>query len=198
MVIEHRVADITRDLSDIADIHIKAFPGFFLTAMGKSFVREYYRAVLEFPENLCFVATEEERTVGFVVGFGNPPAFYTFYKKRRVRLISLVLRAILTNPGLLGRVLVNLKRVSSVEGSSSEVELSSVGVEPSLTGTGVGRSLIQAFVNLARERGYQSIYLTTDAEENDRVNLFYIKQGFILERTFLSGSRKMNQYRLLL
>lgn len=193
---EIRVANIPSDLSDIIQLHIKAFPGFFMTDMGVPFLREYYQAVLEFSENISLVALQNNKPIGFVAGFGNPQAFYNFYRQRYRRLITAILLAVLRNPRLIGRVLSNFKRVSSVRGDSSEVELSSIGVDPSFRG--VGHLLIADFVNMARDRGYQSVYLTTDAEGNDRVNLFYKKQGFTLEQTFLSGQRKMNQYRLWL
>lgn len=167
-----------------------------MTDMGVPFLREYYQAVLEFSENISLVALQDNKAIGFVVSFGNPQAFYNFYRQRYRRLITAILLALLRNPRLIGRVLSNFKRVSSVRGDSSDVELASIGVEPSFRG--VGHLLIADFVNLARERGYQSVYLTTDAEGNDRVNLFYKKQGFTLEQTFLSGQRKMNQYRLWL
>ncbi|HBB35158.1 MAG TPA: hypothetical protein DDZ80_23015 [Cyanobacteria bacterium UBA8803] len=193
---EIRLANITTDLSDIVRIHIRAFPGFFMTDMGSSFLQEYYQAVLEFSENLSLIAIKDNKAIGFVVGFGNPPAFYNFYRGRYSRLIRVTLLAMLRNPSLIGRVLSNAKRISSVQGSQLEVELSSIAVDP--TFTGVGHLLITAFVELARYRRYQSIYLTTDAEGNDRVNDFYTRQDFFLESNFLSGQRKMNQYRMFL
>jgi len=196
--IEIRLADISLDLREIVLLHLQAFPGFFMTDMGAAFVREYYKAVLEFSENLSFVAIQNNRILGFAVGFGNPEGFYSFYRNRRVRLIPIVLRSLLQNPHLLGRILRNFKRVSSIKGSDSEVELSSIGVNPACAGIGIGQSLIKAFLEKARQRGYRSVYLTTDAEVNERVNVFYLKQGFTLEKTSYSGSRKMNEYRLFI
>jgi ribosomal protein S18 acetylase RimI-like enzyme len=194
---QSQLANISEDLEDIVRLHMQAFPGFFMTAMGVSFVREYYRTVLEFPDNISLVVIERDRKAGFVVGFGNPKAFYSWYRSKRLRLLPLIVRAILLNPSLLGRVIVNLKRVSSVEGSNVEVELSSIGVDPYLMELGVGKALIASFLHLASKRGYQSVYLTTDTQNNERVNRFYEKQGFILEKTFWSGSRQMNLYRIL-
>ncbi|NJK47261.1 GNAT family N-acetyltransferase [Candidatus Gracilibacteria bacterium] len=206
MKIQSRLANINEDLEEIVRIHINAFPGFFMTAMGLSFLREYYRTVLEFPQNIALVAieadcpqdkTQTHRVVGFVVGFGNPPAFYSFYKTKRLRLFAIILWAVARNPSLLRRVILNLKRISSVEGSNAEVELSSIGVDTDFMKLGVGRVLVRAFLSAASERGYQSVYLTTDACENDRVNQFYQKQNFTLERTFQSGNRQMNLYRIV-
>jgi GNAT superfamily N-acetyltransferase len=193
---EIRIANIPSDLSDFVQLHIKAFPGFFMTELGAAFVQEYYQAVLEFSENISLVAIQDSQAIGFVVGFGKPSAFYEFYRQRYRRLITVVLLAVLRNPRLISRVLSNLKRVSSFKSDDLQVELSSIGVDPCFTG--VGHLLIAAFVKLARERGYQSIYLTTDAKGNDRVNHFYIKQGFTLKQSFLSDKRKMNFYQFFL
>ena len=54
------------------------------------------------------------------------------------------------------------------------------------------------FIKIARQEKYYSIYLTTDKENNHKVNSFYQKQGFFLEKTFLSDQRTMNLYRFVL
>ena len=35
------------DLSDIVSIHMHAFEGFFLTTLGNSFLKTYYKSVLK-------------------------------------------------------------------------------------------------------------------------------------------------------
>ena len=43
---------------------------------------------------------------------------------------------------------------------------------------------------------YSYINLETDAEGNDGVNRFYVKNGFKLEREFITAEgRRMNEYR---
>jgi GNAT superfamily N-acetyltransferase len=174
---------------------MKAFPNFFLTAMGLSFVREYYRAVLEFPDSIAMVIQRENKLLGFIVGFGNPEAFYDFYRKRRLRLVGLTFWAIIRKPYLIKRILLNFRRVSDIKTPESDIELSSLAVTPDEQGRGIGTKLIQSFLQIATERKYQNVYLTTDSQSNDSVNYFYSKLGFILEESFLSGSRQMNRYR---
>jgi|NOAtaT_6_FD_contig_61_2806829_length_1255_multi_3_in_0_out_0_2 ribosomal protein S18 acetylase RimI-like enzyme len=183
------------DLEAIAYLHMKAFPNFFLTAMGLSFVREYYRAVLEFPDSIAMVIQRENKLLGFIVGFGNPEAFYDFYRKRRLRLVGLTFWAIIRKPYLIKRILLNFRRVSDIKTPESDIELSSLAVTPDEQGRGIGTKLIQSFLQIATERKYQNVYLTTDSQSNDSVNYFYSKLGFILEESFLSGSRQMNRYR---
>ena len=37
-------------------------------------------------------------------------------------------------------------------------------------------------------------YLTTDADNNDLTNSFYLKNNFVLYSSFLQGKRRMNLY----
>jgi ribosomal protein S18 acetylase RimI-like enzyme len=198
MGIEVSAAETSRDLNDIVHVHMQAFPQFFMTLMGSAFVREYYLAALEYRESISFVAREGNRLIGFVTGFGNPRNFYAYYRSRRWRLVPSVIAALILKPGLFPRILRNVKRVSSEGGTDSEVELSSIGVLGEWAGTGVGRLLLASFTEAARSQGFRSIYLTTDAHGNDRVNRFYLKRGFELESSFLQGPRTMNKLRLLL
>ena len=124
------------DLEAIAYLHMKAFPNFFLTAMGLSFVREYYRAVLEFPDSIAMVIQRENKLLGFIVGFGNPEAFYDFYRKRRLRLVGLTFWAIIRKPYLIKRILLNFRRVSDIKTPESDIELSSLAVTPDEQGRG--------------------------------------------------------------
>ena len=74
--------------------------------------------------------------------------------------------------------------------------MSSIGVNP--LNKGIGHLLVDSFIKIARQEEYHSIYLTTDKENNYKINSFYQKQGFFLERTFLSDQRSMNLYRFFL
>jgi ribosomal protein S18 acetylase RimI-like enzyme len=63
--------------------------------------------------------------------------------------------------------------------------LSSIGVTPSANGKGIGKILITAFCESAQEAGSPTVFLTTDRDENDAVNQFYISNGFQLHGSFL-------------
>jgi GNAT superfamily N-acetyltransferase len=191
-------ASLMPELEDIVAVHLRAFPNNFLTLMGSSFIREYYRAVSEYKSNIFLVARNEESTLGFVSGFGNPVQFYSYYFSKRFELIPISLVAILKRPYLIPRILSNLSYMRRAHGSSSEVELSSVAVLPERSGLGVGKGLIDAFVNKARQAGFESIYLTTDVRNNETGNNFYVNRGFRLERSLLQGRRGVNLYRLML
>jgi hypothetical protein len=55
--------------------------------------------------------------------------------------------------------------------------------------------LVQSWLDEARERGAVGCYLTTDAQNNDAVNSFYVSLGWMLESSYLTPEgRKMNRY----
>jgi GNAT superfamily N-acetyltransferase len=191
-------ANFTSELEDIVAVHLRGYTNHFLTLMGSAFIQEYYRAVSQYKPNIFLVARNEAGLIGFVSGFGNPVQFYSYYRSKRFKVMPTILVAILKRPYLIPRILSNFNRIRSPDGSSSEVELSSICVLPEHSGLLVGHALIQAFVNKARLTGFESVYLTTDARNNERGNAFYVKEGFHLERSLLQGRREVNLYRLIL
>ena len=71
--------------------------------------------------------------------------------------------------------------------------LYSIGVLPSLQGTGAGRKLVAAFLEEARSRGCGRVFLTTDRDGNDAVNEFYRKMGFRVEREYTTPEGRTNE-----
>lgn len=192
------------DLDQIVEVHLVAFKGFFLTLMGKLFVREYYVAVASFPGSIFLVAQDPMgRLLGFIAGFREPTAFYLHYKRHRFRLILIALAALVRRPSLLGRIIGNAIRVVFGRGTHitthlGEIEISSFAVLPEYQGQGIGGLLLESFIASARGSHAISIYLTTDTVENQRVNVFYQKHGFVMEKTVNKTARQLNVYRYTL
>lgn len=183
------------DLDSITQLHIDAFPNFFLTKMGYSFVMSYYQIVLNFPDRIALVAESKGIILGFIVGFGNPSSFYSFYKKHKLRLIPLIILSVLKNPLLIKQIIINVGRVSGFESSAHDIEISSIAVSPKKQDMKIGKNLLLKFLDVAREQSiYNNVFLTTDSYNNEIVNSFYQKQEFILKESFWRGNRKMNLY----
>ena len=190
----------TDDLRELVDIHHRAFPNFFLTNLGTPFLRAYYRLVLEYEGGALLIATADGQQVGFVAGFMNPDGFYARMRSRKYHLLIPIGCGLLQSPQLLPRVIAHGLRISrggdkaSRRGASSG-EMASLGVDPKASGKGIGRLLVDAFVAEIRQRGATEVYLTTDADGNERVNTFYERLGFVRDRQFIAaGNRGMNEY----
>jgi ribosomal protein S18 acetylase RimI-like enzyme len=187
------------DLGPIAELHQRAFRGFFLTQLGRPFLLRYYRAVLAYPGGILLLAEEALSIVGFVAGFCEPGLFYRSLRRRALSLGLSMAPALLRNPRLLHRAVANFRRTSEAERHDHThfAELSSLAVDPAAEGRGIGRGLVTDFTRVAAEKGAFSVCLTTDALENDAVNCFYRRLGFEVRRTFESTpGRWLNEFRL--
>jgi GNAT superfamily N-acetyltransferase len=80
-------------------------------------------------------------------------------------------------------------------GGDDVAGLFSIGVLPELQGTGAGKTLVAAFLDEAKRRGCRRVFLTTDRDDNDAVNQFYLRMGFHVERQYETPEgRRMNEY----
>jgi ribosomal protein S18 acetylase RimI-like enzyme len=71
----------------------------------------------------------------------------------------------------------------------------SIAVLPEAENKGMGESLIDAFCDELVKRGVDSVCLTTDRSNNERVNRFYERSGFQMNRSFITREgRAMNEY----
>jgi len=189
---------VAEDLQRIVEIHIKAFPNFFMTQLGFCFLEKYYGLVLEYPGSIFIAVTQGDVIKGFVAGFLSPNEFYSLLKRKKLSFLSSVIVSALRNPKLIIRILYNLRRVNYManESDKSIVELASIAVDPQDSGKGFGKVLVKSFLEKARELRADYVYLTTDSLNNDYVNKFYQALGFMLYKTFkTSPDRIMNEYR---
>lgn len=186
------IIDEATDPIVLARIHIHCFPEFYTTRMGLNFLREYYSIVLEYKYRIALVVKKNGKAVGFAVGFYNPGEFYKKLKMKRYKLFFLSFFNIIRDPALIWRSLANSRRVDSEEYDNRAIELSSIAVLPACKG--LGSKLIQKFLEKASQVPHSVVLLTTDAIGNEKVNNFYIKNGFRLTKTYDDNGRLMNQY----
>jgi ribosomal protein S18 acetylase RimI-like enzyme len=191
------------DLAQIVSVHERCFPGFLMTMLGRTFLGAYYKTSFDYAGTVALVALEEGDTVGFVVGYVAPQEFYALLRRRRWRLASSAIRAVMCSPSLLPRVFGNMQRMSRAAKPSSTsrlgTELAAIGVIPEASGKGLGKALVCAFVQRASALKAEYVNLTTDAEDNDEVNVFYQKLGFTRSKAFLApAGRLLNEYVLRL
>jgi GNAT superfamily N-acetyltransferase len=183
-------------LDAVVDIHLRAFPSFFLSFLGPRFLREFYANFVHDPCGIAFVAREGERLLGAVVGAEHAAGFYKrLLAKRWWAFCFASLNALRRRP-LIGLRLVRavLYRGDVPRGVSGAL-FSSIAVSPEAQGLGVGRLLVARWLSEAKRRGVSACYLTTDAERNNAVNRFYVQGGWKLDSVIRTPEgRKMNRY----
>jgi ribosomal protein S18 acetylase RimI-like enzyme len=188
----------TQVCSALATLHASAFPGFFLTSLGQTFLRRLYAGFITHPQGICLVAEEEGTMIGFVAGTMSPSNFFReLLRRQALRFAIAAIPGLLRSPLFATRKCLGalFYRGETPGGIPDAALLSSIAVAQATQSKGAGQALVQAFVEEVRMRGGTAIYLTTDESENERANRFYAKCGFTLLDTFKRpGKRVMNRW----
>jgi ribosomal protein S18 acetylase RimI-like enzyme len=181
------------DVGAVTAVHLAAFPGYFLSFLGPSFLRELYRAIVSDDEGIAFVAVDGDRLIGFVAGTATGGFYRRAARRRWFRFAVASTGALMRRPAIVRRLVRALYAPPAP--SSQGAPLMSLAVGPNAQRTGTGKLLTRAFVAGARQRGASAVVLTTDRIGNDAVNGFYQAQGFTLASGFVTPEgRAMNEY----
>lgn len=172
---------LINDLNQVAEVHIAAFPDFFLTLLGKRFLMTMYRAFL-LNTGSAFVVSEVEGAIdGFAVGIlkSSDADWYAALKYFPSFALALLL-AIIRNPIALTRRIYAklLGKGDRISVPANAIILRSIGVRPESQGKGTARKLIQKFEKIAQSKNATAVVLTTDANQNERAIKFYSSLGY--------------------
>ena len=196
-IVELKEADKAA-LDAVVRIHLQTFQGFFLTFMGKGFLKQLYRSYCDHPESGLLVALNEENVpVGFLAYSGALSDLYKYMIKRRLIPFGwYAAGAFFRKPKVFMRLVRAFLKPGESKREEAYVELASIGVSPEMKGAGIGSQLIDALKERVDLNRYAYINLETDAVDNEAANGFYVKNGFVLTRTFATAEgRQMNEYR---
>ena len=184
-------------INEVVDIHMKSFSGFFLTFLGKGFLKQLYKGFLEEKNSDLIVAFgEDEKILGFLAYSSNLSGFYKYLIKKH--LISFGWYAMLgffRNPKIFFRLIRAFTYSREAKREEKYIELSSIGVLPISENLGIGSKLID-YLKKIEFKDCKYIKLETDAVNNKSTNNFYMKNKFVLDHSYSTPEgRKMNEYR---
>lgn len=185
-------------ISEIVQIHLDTFKGFFLTFMGRGFLEQMYRSYCDHANSGLLAAFDEHgQVIGFLAFSSDMSGLYKhMIKKRLVFFAWFSFGAFLRKPKVFMRLIRAFLKPSESKRDEAFVELASIGVNPQVKSKGVGTKLIDELKKKVDFKKFEYITLETDAVNNDGANYFYQKNGFHLERTYETREgRKMNEYR---
>ena len=190
-------SDEKKIIDEIVTIHLNTFTGFFLTFMGRGFLRQMYQSYCDHEESGVLVAEGDGKTVGFLAYSSDFSGLYKFMiKTRLVQFGWYSMGAFFRRPSAFLHIIKAFLKPSEVKRKEKYVELSSIGVDPNVKSKGVGSKLIEKLKKLVDFEEYAYITLETDAVNNEGAIHFYEKNGFIRERMFVTDEgRKMYEYR---
>ncbi|GEN76161.1 GNAT family N-acetyltransferase [Chryseobacterium hagamense] len=187
-----RSAEIS-DLDAIVDIHYRRFSSFFLTTLGKSFLKAFYQAFLIKP-GILLVLLDNNEIKGFAAGSRDNRNF--FKKLLQNNPLGFALSGVnifFTNPKALKRIFTNTKTSQRV--SIACAELLSIATLPNKQG--YGKALLDYFEKdiILHNKEKLPISLTTDYENNEKAVKFYKDCGYEVFEVFESyQKRKMYRF----
>lgn len=193
---EVRLASI-EDIDDIVKVHLSAFPGFFLTDLGESFLKLYYKSVLKSDDGILLSCIKDNRIIGFCAACKQSAGFNTrLIKNDILKYVSIGLKLFITNPKAIIRLIRNLTKKGDTTDNGEYSELLSIGVSREIQSKGAGQALMSFLETILRDLNIRQLSLTTDFEDNAKTLNFYSKNGFIKLYEFITyPNRKM--YRLI-
>ena len=185
-------------IDEIVDVHINAFPTFFLTFLGPRFLKEFYKSFIYDKTGIGFVAIDKDthKLLGVIVGPLGPAGYFKRLLRKRWYAFCLAsTAAVLKRPIVIKRLFRALFYRGQAPSGPQRALLSSIAVSPDIQGQGVGQALVRKWGEEVRRRGGTGCFLTTDAQNNDRINDFYQKLDWRIESTYMTPEgRLMNRY----
>ena len=184
------------DIEAVVEIHLKAFPGFFLSFLGRRFLVLLYRCIRAAPEGIVLVAAGDDGIHGFAAGVTSQTSFYKRLLRRHWwSFATSAVGAAVRSPSVIPRLVRALRRPAEAGQSAAAAALMSIGVRPESGGKGVGGRLLDAFCDQMAARGVASVCLTTDRDDNAPARRFYEKNGFHFANSFVTPEgRAMIEY----
>lgn len=198
MTVVRKVAPKEKEVIDsIVEIHLQTFQGFFLTFMGRGFLRQMYRSYCNERSSGLLTAEENGVPVGFLAYSGDMSGLYNYMIRKRLPAFAWYsLGAFFRRPAVFMRLLRAFLKPGESSRTETYMELASIGVSPIAKSKGIGTKLVEELKKRTDFEEYAYITLETDAADNEEANRFYLKNGFYLEREYKTREgRRMNEYR---
>ena len=199
------------NLSNIANIHLSAFPQSALTKLGPEAVRRYYHWQLHGPHDCHAIAAfEDKQMLGFCFGGVFRGALGGFLQKNKRFLFWRVLFRpwLLFNDIFRERLKtafrsLRLFPVRKQEPKSTvqkklvkSFSILSIAVDPAIQTKGVGKALMHAAEEEALRQGYDRMHLTVHPTNTNAVQ-FYLRVGWLKneENPWVGGMYKILEAR---
>ena len=186
-------------INEIVTIHLNTFTGFFLTFMGRGFLKQMYQSYCDHDESGLLVAEEDGKALGFLAFSSNFSGLYKFMiKTRLIQFGWYSIGAFFRRPSAFMHIISAFLKPEEAKREEKYVELSSIGVDPNVKSKGIGSKLIDALKDNVDFNKFAYINLETDAVDNEGAIHFYEKNGFVRERMIETDEgRKMYEYRFV-
>jgi ribosomal protein S18 acetylase RimI-like enzyme len=169
----------SKDVEDIVDISFMVFEQnrYFIFNLGKDFVLDYYRLVQENYPDHFFIAKQNKKTIGFIIGYPDSQKLTKqLLKKSFLFAYGFLVRKYRIAMNLFTFLKTSIKSIRYVSRSENGGELLSMAINTSQQGKGVG-SILVGLLNESLKPHTQKCFVHTHTHLTQTVN-FYLKLGF--------------------
>lgn len=174
-------------LKQLAQLHHSVMHT-LLADLGLPMVLRYYQIARSDNSvvGMC-VLDSSKKIIGWAMGSPHPDRINSALRSPLLWFAFQMLRVLVTRP------LILLQLISSVLSSSAETEMKSdaieltyIGVAANQRSKGLGKDLLNTFIETSREAGYRSVVLSVE-KDNEAAIALYQKAGFKITKTFSEG-----------
>ena len=197
---EHRFAKITElddeGMKELASLHHEVMHT-LLSDLGLPLVLKYYQAARSDLSVIGISALDaSSKILGWAIGSPQPAAINTKLRTPLPWFLLQMLRVAATRP-MIFKQLISSVFTSSAQMEADAIELTYIGVASSQQGKGLGRALLNKFIEESRLKGYHSVVLSVE-DENKAAVALYEKSGFHITRSFAEGRFQRHRMELIL
>ena len=185
-------------LKQLAQLH-RSVMHTLLADLGLPLVLRYYQIARSDNSilGIC-VLDSSKKIIGWGIGSPHPDRINSELRSPLLWFAFQMLRVMFTRP------LILLQLISSVVSSSAETEMNSdaieltyIGVAADQRGKGLGKDLLNTFIEMSREAGYRTVVLSVEKDNKAAIAL-YQKAGFRITKTFSEGRYERHRMELIL
>src|SRR5688500_2451415 len=185
-------------LKQLAQLHHSVMHT-LLADLGLPMVLRYYQIARSDNSvvGMC-VLDSSKKIIGWAMGSPHPDRINSALRSSLLWFAFQMLRVLFTRP------LILLQLISSILSSSAETEMKSdaieltyIGVAANQRSKGLGKDLLNTFIETSREAGYRSVVLSVEKDNKAAIAL-YQKAGFKITKTFSEGHYERHRMELIL
>ncbi len=176
------------------DMHLLAFREFFLAQLGRGFLTEFYRQAAGHHLTVGYVCVDDcDEVVGACFGVIDSSIFYKDILRRRWWAFALqAIWPVMKSPKIILRLFRSLRFTGNIPPCDIKPlgALLSTAVSPDSQALGLAVALMRSVCDEYVRRGIDAIFLTTDADANDRVRGFYTVMGWDLLGYYVTPEKR--------
>ena len=193
-------------LSQLKDDHLKQLAQLhhsvmhtLLADLGLPMVLRYYQIACSDNSVVGICALNpSKKIIGWAIGSPHPDKINSSLRTPLIWFILQMLRLVFTRPLVFWQLISSvLSPFAETEMKSDAIELTYIGVEADQRGRGLGKDLLNAFIEASRAAGYRSVKLSVE-KENESAIALYKKTGFKITKTFSEGRYERHRMELIL